>query len=298
MDTPPPLPFETAAARRPVPRSRLYGPGYDPVFRGVRVRAGTVLDYDQRLFAARLVLGESAVFVGTSAAHALGVRTAWPDDPVHANVQGEHPRRHREGLRVHRDALAEADVVSSAFGRTTCAARTAVDLACEGSRGLALSRLDALARAVPLDVPDLLTRAWAARGRRGIRQARELIPLLDPRSESPRESVLRLAMLDFGLPVPTPQLEVLDPRGRFVARLDFGWEEERVGIEYDGAVHRESDVHSRDLRRHNELRSEGWLVFQLDSRGLRSCDRVFAAVNAAILSRREGRRSAWNWDMG
>ena len=77
-----------------------------------------------------------------------------------------------------------------------------------------------------------------------------------------------------------------------MARLDFGWEEERVGIEYDGAVHRDSDVHSRDLRRHNDLRSEGWLVFQLDSRGLRSCDRVFAAVNAAILSRREGRCSA------
>jgi hypothetical protein len=48
--------------------------------------------------------------------------------------------------------------------------------------------------------------------------------------------MLRLAVHDAGLPPPTPQLEVRAAGGRLLARLDLGWEQERVGVEYDGST--------------------------------------------------------------
>ena len=44
----------------------------------------------------------------------------------------------------------------------------------------------------------------------------------------------RVVFADHGIPMPIPQLEVLDGLGRFVARSDFGWEEERTLGEFDG----------------------------------------------------------------
>jgi len=41
--------------------------------------------------------------------------------------------------------------------------------------------------------------------RRGVAQLRELVPLADPRSESPRESWLRIEIHDAGLPIPNLQ---------------------------------------------------------------------------------------------
>src|SRR5688500_16564453 len=100
--------------------------------------------------------------------------------------------------------------------------------------------------------------------------------------------MLRLAMHDAGLPLPTPQLEVSDRFGRFIARLDFGWKKEKVGIEYDGAVHRDRAVQGRDIERHNGLRDEGWLVFQLGAARWKTRNRVFDLVAAALTSRRDG----------
>ncbi len=255
-----------------------------------------IAGYAARLYAVRAVLGDTPVFVGPSAAWAHGSEIAWQTDPVHVNVDSPHALDHREGLRVHQSHLLDSEVVLTKFGRATTVRRTALDLACTGSRATALSRLDALDRARPLDLGILAADAHAVRGRRGIRQARELLPLVDGRAESPRESMLRLAVHDAGLPRPTPQLEVCGAGGRFVARLDLGWERERVGLEYDGTTwagsrgHLDAQVHSRDLRRHNELREEGWIVFQVDAAGYRSAERVLTAVAGALRSRRDG---AW-----
>ena len=44
----------------------------------------------------------------------------------------------------------------------------------------------------------------------------------------------RVVFADHGIPMPIPQLEVFDGLGGFVARSDFGWEEERTLGEFDG----------------------------------------------------------------
>ncbi len=242
-------------------------------------------DHTARLQATRSVVGPAPVFVGPSAAWAWGSEMGWPDDPIHINVSAPHALAHRSGLRVHQGHLDPHDVTTSRFGPTTTVARTAIDLARSRPRTSALAALDALARVRPLDLADLTSRAHALKGRRGIRQARELLPLVDARAESPRESMLRLAVHDHGLAAPEPQLEVYDAWGRFVARLDLGWRRQRVGLEYDGAVHRDRAVHGRDLARHNDLRDEGWLVFQVGAAGWASRYGILVAVESALRSR-------------
>jgi hypothetical protein len=99
-------------------------------------------------------------------------------------------------------------------------------------------------------------------GLRGVRQARELVPLAHPAPESPQESRLRLRCHDAGLPPPTLQFPVLDSGGRPCRWLDLAWEEAKVGLEYDGAEGHAGRQNLRsDRRRHNFLQDDGWAMF-------------------------------------
>jgi hypothetical protein len=51
---------------------------------------------------------------------------------------------------------------------------------------------------------------------------RNLIPLARSEAESPMESEARLAMLDYGLPEPVLQFEIVDRSGR-TWRRDIDW---------------------------------------------------------------------------
>ncbi len=97
----------------------------------------------------------------------------------------------------------------------------------------------------------------AEQRRRGVRRLRTVIPLLDRRSESPWESVMRVLHQAADLDV-VPQHEILDQRGRFVARADLWIRGTRRLHEYDGGVHREKDTHVADLARDRRLIEAGW----------------------------------------
>ncbi len=75
-------------------------------------------------------------------------------------------------------------------------------------------------------------------GARGLKSLRTALPLVDGGAASPRETALRLLLIDAGLPRPTTQIPVVEGRGRLVRVLDMGWEEFMVGAEYDGDQHR------------------------------------------------------------
>ena len=72
---------------------------------------------------------------------------------------------------------------------------------------------------------------------RGVRQLRELLPLVDPGAASPKESWLRLLLIDNGFPIPETQIPVLDGYVPF-AFLDMGWRHIHLAVEYDGDQHR------------------------------------------------------------
>lgn len=95
-------------------------------------------------------------------------------------------------------------------------------------------------------------RTTAAQRRRGAPQLRTVLTLLDKRSESPWESVMRVLHLAAGIDV-EPQKKIYDSRGRFVARADLWLVGTRRIHEYDGDGHRDRQVHRRDLARDRRL---------------------------------------------
>jgi very-short-patch-repair endonuclease len=58
-----------------------------------------------------------------------------------------------------------------------------------------------------------------------------------------------------GLPRPRAQVAIHDASGRFAGRPDLYYESHRLGIEYDGAIHRTALV--QDNRRQNRLLGAG-----------------------------------------
>jgi hypothetical protein len=97
----------------------------------------------------------------------------------------------------------------------------------------------------------------AAQRRRGAPMLRSIIGLLDPRSESPWESVMRVLHRAADIEV-EPQYELFDQWGRFVARADLRITGTRRIHEYDGAGHRDAAVHLVDLDRERRIVEIDW----------------------------------------
>jgi hypothetical protein len=140
-------------------------------------------------------------------------------------------------------------------------ARTAFDLGRYLKRGAAIARLDALMRAAPFSIEEVMLLAKRYRGARGVAKLKAVLPLVDGGAASPQETRLRLLFTDAGLPKPTTQITVYDECGRYVRTIDMGWEDFMVGAEYDGGQHRTSrPQYLKDLRVWPKLAALGWHV--------------------------------------
>jgi very-short-patch-repair endonuclease len=84
---------------------------------------------------------------------------------------------------------------------------------------------------------------------------RRAVEHAEPLAESPMESRLRMLLVLRGLPRPLAQVPIVDSGGEFAGRPDLFYPDQRLGLEYDGAGHRESLVD--DNRRQNRLLSAG-----------------------------------------
>lgn len=89
-------------------------------------------------------------------------------------------------------------------------------------RSIALGRLDALMRSVAFDSDEVALLAQRYGPVRGVRQLRELLPLIDSGAASLKESWLRLLLIDNNFPVPETQIPVCDEDGQTFAYLDMG----------------------------------------------------------------------------
>ena len=115
----------------------------------------------------------------------------------------------------------------------TSLARTVVDVARRHPLRTGLVVADAALRRgmEPAAAAEVLSRSSR---RPGARRAAEALRLGDGRAENPLESLGRWAVHELGLPVFEPQVEVRDEHGRFLARVDGAWKEERTVLELDG----------------------------------------------------------------
>jgi hypothetical protein len=95
----------------------------------------------------------------------------------------------------------------------------------------------------------------------GLRRLETTLELVDPGAQSPRESYLRLLLIDAGFPRPHTQLPVLGSDGLPFAYLDMGWPDVMVAVEYDGDHHRvDRFQYVKDIGRIEVLERMGWLI--------------------------------------
>ncbi len=223
--------------------------------------------------------------------HGFGVL----DDPVtHVLVHEGDACLRRPTLWPHQRAIDPRDLVRLRCGSlTTTADRTALDLARTLPRLDVLPVLDAALMSGACTAESLAAELVRHVGLPGVQQARELVPLaVVTGPDSPQESRMRLICHDAGLPRPTLQLPVLDARGRPRRWLDIGWEEVKVGLEYDGEEAHGGERNRRDdNRRHNWLQDDDWaMYYATDADIYGNPATLMSQVEAAIKrrSRRDG----------
>jgi hypothetical protein len=152
--------------------------------------------------------------------------------------------------------------ITSVYGlRVTTPLRTALDLGCTLRRREAYAALNAMANRHGLTREDYLRAMPRYRRRRGVRQLRPLVHLLEPRVESERESWVLLEIHDEALPVPEPQYWI-EIDGVPTFRLDFAYPRLRVCVEYDGEEWhlKTPEQQADDTERRGWLRANGWTV--------------------------------------
>lgn len=233
------------------------------VLRGVFVDARVPDSRELRVAAVDKVRPAAGVACGETAAWAMGVDVFPPGrrhdfTPTFLVPHGT-TRITVPGVQCRQAKLSGRDVTDVHGTPTTTAVRTASDLLRRQYRPHALASADQMVRAGLVDLADLSDHVHRLTGYPGIRQARSLVVLVDGRAESPGESWTRLRMYDAGFPMPELQVVVIDRDG-VAWRLDHGYVEKLVAVEFDGRQHHTGSLDTaHDLTRRNPLSDQlGW----------------------------------------
>ncbi|MCV7384358.1 endonuclease domain-containing protein [Mycolicibacter longobardus] len=254
------------------------------LYRNVYLPNGQELTPVTRAVAAWLWSGRAATVAGVSAAALHGSR--WLDARLPAELNRTAPGS-VDGIVIRREQLRPDETCLIRGIPTTTVARTAFDVGRRTGLVTAVIRLDALGHATGLVPGEVAEVADRHGGARGITQLRQAVSLMDGGAESPQETRTRLLMIRSGLPPPVTQIVVRDDYGRPFARIDMGWPEYRVGVEFDGAQHwTDPRQRTADIDRYAELAARGWVIVRVSSGLLRDrpaviLERVQTALRAA-----------------
>jgi hypothetical protein len=233
---------------------------YRPMFRGVYIPKCATPTLPDRARGAWLTSDRAGIIAGVAASALHGAQWVGDDEPIEVLVA---ERRRQPGLVVRMDRVSDDEIATIAGLPVTTPSRTAFDIGRYRKRYDAIGRLDALMRSAPFrpeEVSMLMRRYGAVRG---VRQLRELLPLVDAGAASPKESWLRLMLIDNGFPVPETQIPVLDEGVPF-AYLDMGWRGIQLAVEYDGDQHRtDRPQYVKDLRRLPKIEKRNWEVIRV-----------------------------------
>lgn len=226
----------------------VYGPRNGPLTLAERARG------------AWLWSKREGVISGLAASAAHGAK--WVADDVPIDLNWANNRRPR-GIVTTRDTLLSDEVTSIAGLPVTMVERTAFDLARRGSTGQAVARLDALARATHFKIEDVQALGRRHPHTKGLARLDRVLELVDAGAESPKETWLRLLLIEAGFPRPQTQIPVFGPDGYPLYFLDMGWEDAKIAVEYDGEEHRERARFKRDIVRSEYLAQLKWRLIRV-----------------------------------
>jgi hypothetical protein len=261
-----------------------------PVARGVYVTA----DYGARVGSLRggeLALRAGAVLANmepgsvTSHQTAAGLHGLDVLDPPKEIVITRPPgasRTGKPGVRVHAARLPRTHVTQQLAVPATTVARTVVDMARSAGFRDGVVVADSALR-LQLTSKSKLRQILAECGPMpGRKRARPVIEFADALSESPLESIGRVAFAELGLPPPALQVPIGAPV--VFARADYLWRRYWTIAEADGVLKYEDPTRAvRQLERDTRLRDAGFEVVHFGWREItQEPESVVARIRAAF----------------
>lgn len=268
-------------------RRLLAAGAYQRVLRGVYATAAAPDGPRLRAAALKAALPAGVVLSGRSALWALGVDALQLDGQLDVTTaRGKHLEK-RPGMTPHSALLPDDELVELPGGLLVVSApRAFVDVARRESLVEAVALGDMVLRSGVATPDQLAVAIERAAGLRGIVRARMTLPHLEPRSESPGESRLRMSLVLGGLPRPEAQVDYYTEDGEHLARVDLVVRD--VLLEYDGREQRlQKPVFVHDRRRQNSLVDRGAELRRYSSEDVAParrgwlCDEVARAIRAA-----------------
>jgi very-short-patch-repair endonuclease len=130
-----------------------------------------------------------------------------------------------------------------------------------------------------------LSEAVASNGtKRGTVNCRAALPLLSTRSESPRESLLRVLLVTASLPGLQVNLPIVTTDG-YRYRGDLAFPRAKMIVEYQGDHHRDPAEYRKDLTRISRIEADDWYVMQVGAGDLDNPNELVARIRRKLASR-------------
>lgn len=280
-----------SGAARGVSDKRMRGRDLQRPFHGVRVD-GPLDTLRDRCAALSKVLGPQHFFSHVTAAELWRMPLPTRSGDLHVTAVGGRGKIRRPGVV----GWERVDGEMPTFELAGVPVLGPADVWCQLSTQLSRERLVAvgdflisgertdLGRRPPLCTAEQLAEAVGRHGtRRGSKALRWALGMLRHPVDSPRESLLRLALIAGGLPEPEVQLEVETAAG--VRHGDLGYRDAKLIIEYQGDEHRVSRARwLQDLTRVQLLEDAGYRVILVGADDLRDGARALIARIRRILA--------------
>lgn len=201
--------------------------------------------------------GRRGPITGRAAAALHGAEWVNPKAPIDVLWTNNRPP---PGIITHSDHFLNNDIIELDGMAVANVQRTAYDMGRLLKRDAAVAHLDALSRATGLRAEHVAPLIDRYKGAHNIRRLRSAVDLMDGGAQSPKETWLRLLLIDAGYPRPSTQIPVYDDFGQPFAYLDMGWEDVKIAVEYDGEQHA-TDVEQWkwDVKRLRKVHDQNWL---------------------------------------
>lgn len=204
---------------------------------------------------------------------------------VHVATENAGTRRSGDGVVGHHARRGSLRVIVCRTYRVT----TAVDTWCQLAATLSIDNLiivgDALVRRhLPLaTLAELYTGVARFAGQRGVKKLRVALKWIRPRTDSPKETELRLMIVRAGLPEPKVNFEIKNQYGAIIATGDLVYARCKVLVEYDGGQLREDEEQYHwDIDRLDTIMEEGWRVIRINKSHLRNPLQVAYKIETAL----------------
>lgn len=257
--------------------NRINGPDLLRPFHGVRHPRDLPLDLESRCRAFAHRMPPCAFFSSVTAARLQQIPlplTLQHGTELHVAVPAPHHSSAARGVRGHKVQLMGEDTRELRGLRVSAPARLWCELAAELDLGDLVAAGDYIIH-WPWPMCSLLELQSAVRrypGRKGRAKLRDALGLLDDRSESPRESLLRVMLVRAGIGGLQANLRVRVRGMNF--RIDLAIPRYKIALEYQGEHHNDPVQWRKDMTKREILATDAWHTMEVNADDLRGTELI------------------------